>query len=184
MKLLKQILDYNKNWAQKKQKANGFSVQNQKPLGLWIGCSDSRVPASIICGMDVGQIFVHRNIANLIAKDDHNCLAVIEYAVDILQVPHIIVCGHYDCKGIRLAMSSNNINTCNHLNTWISNIKPIIDGCLDHEDAIKKNVLYQLDILTNLPVVQKARKSGHQLNLHGLIYDPHTGFLKTIDTSK
>ena len=185
MQLLDQILTHNKSWAKKKQSANGFLTQDQKPLCLWIGCSDSRVPASIICGMDVGQIFVHRNIANLIAKDDHNCLAVIEYAVDILHVPHIIVCGHYDCKGIQLAMTSDNTNITNqHLNTWVSNIKPIVDGCSNHEDAVKKNILYQLDTLENLPVVQKARQSGHKLHLHGLIYDPCTGLLKPIGTSK
>ena len=184
MQLLDQILTHNKNWAKKKQDAGGFLVKDQKPLCLWIGCSDSRVPTSIICGMDIGQIFVHRNMANLIAKNDHNCLAVIEYAVDILHVPYIIVCGHYDCKGIQLAMNSDNINTHNHLNIWIDNIKYIIGNCSDHEDAVKKNVLYQLDTLENLPVIQKARQCGHQLNLHGLIYDPSTGLLKPIDTSK
>ena len=119
MNLLDQILNYNKNWAKKKQDTNSFLAQNQHPSCLWIGCSDSRMPESIICGMDIGQIFVHRNIANLIAKDDHNCLAVIEYAIDILHVPHIIVCGHYDCKGIQMAMNSNNVNTHKHLSIWI-----------------------------------------------------------------
>ena len=185
MQLLDQILSHNKNWAEKKQSADGFSTQNQRPVCLWIGCSDSRVPASIICGMDVGQIFVHRNIANLIAKDDHNCLAVIEYAVDILHVPHIIVCGHYDCKGIQIAMNPKTARTSNqHLETWISNIKPIVTGCSDHKEAVTKNILHQLDTLKNLPVVQKARQHGHQLNLHGLIYDPYTGRLSTINTSK
>lgn len=180
MQLLDQILNYNKNWAKKKQDVNGFLTQNQKPSCLWIGCSDSRVPESIICGMDIGQVFVHRNIANLIAKDDPNCLAVIEYAVNTLHIPHIIVCGHYDCKGIQMAMNSHNLDTGKHLRIWINNIKHIIDGCLDYEDAIKKNVLYQLNTLANLPVVQKARQHGHQLSLHGLIYNPDTGLLKTV----
>lgn len=181
MHLLDQILTRNKNWAKKKQDKGGFLTKDQKPLCLWIGCSDSRVPASLICGMDVGQVFVHRNIANFIAKDDHNCLAVIEYAIDILHVPHIIVCGHYDCKGVQLAMTSDTANTVGqHLNVWISNIKPIVGGCFSHEDAVKKNILCQLSTLENLPVVQKTRQNGHQLNLHGLVYDPQTGLLEAI----
>ena len=182
MQPLDQILDYNKNWAKKRQNANGFLTQSQKPLCLWIGCSDSRVPESLICGMDVGQIFVHRNIANHIVKNDHNCLAVIEYAVNVLNVPHIIVCGHYDCKGIQLAMTPDIIGK--HLNIWISNVKRIISDCLDHKDAVRKNILYQLDTLANLPVVQKAKQHGHQLSLHGLVYNPHTGLLEPINTSK
>ena len=181
MQMLDQILNYNKSWAEKN--ANGFLPQNQKPLYLWIGCSDSRVPESVICGMDRGQIFVHRNIANLIVKDDDNCLAVIEYAVNILRIPHIIICGHYDCKGIQMAMHSKNVDTNQHLNIWIDNIRYIIDGCLDDKDAVKKNVLYQLDILANLPVVQKAQQRGHQLHLHGLVYDPYTGLLQTLTSS-
>lgn len=183
--MLDQILNYNKDWAKKKQATKAFLEQNHKPLCLWIGCSDSRLPESIICGMDIGQIFVHRNIANFIAKNDHNCLAVIEYAVHILHTPHIIVCGHYDCKGIQLAMNSHNIDACDHLNTWIDNIRHIIDDKhLDYKDRVKKNVLYQLNTLADLPVIKEAKKNGHPLSLHGLIYNPSTGLLKHINTLK
>jgi carbonic anhydrase len=162
----------------------------QKPEFLWIGCSDSRVPADRITGTQPGEIFVHRNIANMVIHTDMNLLAVLEYAVDHLDVSHIIVCGHYGCGGVKAAMSRHNFDL---INKWIRNIKDVyrmhrdtIDYQTKPDERLNKlielNVEEQVMNLAKTSIVQKAWKNKKKPEIHGWVYSLEDGLIKEICT--
>ena len=161
----------------------------QAPEFLWIGCSDSRVPANEITGTQPGEIFVHRNIANLVVHTDVNLLSVLQYAVDILQVKHIIVCGHYGCGGIKAAMTKQSY--AGVINKWLRNIKDVyrlyrneLDAIVDMEQRTDKlvelNVKEQVNNLAKTSIIQKAWKQNERPHIHGWVYGLKDGLLKSV----
>lgn len=186
------LIENNKEWAASvvKEDPEFFSrlSEVQKPEFLWIGCSDSRVPADRITGTKPGEIFVHRNIANMVIHTDMNLLAVLEYAVDHLEVEHIIVCGHYGCGGVKAAMSRHNYDL---INKWIRNIKDVyrmhretIDYQTKPQDRLNKlielNVEEQVMNLAKTSIIQKAWKSRKKPEIHGWVYSLEDGLIKEI----
>jgi carbonic anhydrase len=193
MRVLKNLFEKNKNWAAKvKESTPDFFLnlsKQQNPEYLWIGCSDSRVPANEIVDVLPGEIFVHRNIANLVIHTDLNCLSVIQYAVEVLQVKHIIVCGHYGCGGVRAAMENKEHGL---IDNWLRNIKDIYRFHQDEIDALhyekekidllcELNVVEQVANICHTTIVQCAWKSGQELTVHGWIYSIEDGILKDLD---
>lgn len=192
MNSYERLLLENKAWAKEKltDDPNYFNrlVDVQSPDFLWIGCSDSRVPANEITGTQPGEIFVHRNIANMVVHTDLNLLSVLQYAVEVLKVKHIIVCGHYGCGGVKAAMTNHNFGI---INKWIRNIKDVhrfhreeID-LIPNEDAqlnrmIELNVQEQVLNLAKTSIIQKAWKQRQAPDLHGWVYDLHDGLVKPI----
>ncbi len=161
----------------------------QAPEFLWIGCSDSRVPANEITGTQPGEIFVHRNIANLVVHTDVNLLSVLQYAVDILQVKHIIVCGHYGCGGIKAAMTKQSY--AGVINKWLRNIKDVyrlyrneLDAIVDMEQRTDKlvelNVKEQVNNLAKTSIIQKAWQQNERPHIHGWVYGLKDGLLKSV----
>lgn len=193
MRILKHLFDNNRLWAEKIKldDPDFFSKlsRQQRPEYLWIGCSDSRVPANEIVNMLPGEIFVHRNIANLVVHTDLNCLSVIQYAVDILKVKHIIVCGHYGCGGIRAALEGEAHGL---IDNWLGHIKDVyryhqtMVDTLEDETA-KMNLLCELNVIEQVvnvaqtTVVQNAWRTGQALAVHGWIYSIEDGILKDLD---
>jgi carbonic anhydrase len=155
---------------------------------LWIGCSDSRVPAEDITGTQPGELFVHRNVANLVVHTDFNILSVLQYAVDVLQVKHIIVCGHYGCGGVRTAMSRKDLGL---INKWLRHIKDVyrfhseeLDAFGDEDQRynrlVELNVIEQVHHISDISFVQHAWRRHQRPMIHGWIYDLHTGELKDL----
>lgn len=186
---LGKLLQNNKNWAREKISAdpeffNRLSAL-QAPKFLWIGCSDSRVPANQILGLAPGEVFVHRNVANLVINTDINCLSVIQYAVEILKVEHIIICGHYGCGGINAACGHTQLGI---IDNWLRSIK---DTYTRHWKELEKisetknrvdrlcelNVLAQVHNACHTTIVQNAWTRGQPLAVHGLIYGLNDGLL-------
>jgi len=193
MRSLKKLFDQNRQWAAKMEAADpGFFrrlSEQQTPQYLWIGCSDSRVPANQIVGLRPGELFVHRNIANLMIHTDMNCLSVIQFAVDILKVKHIIVCGHYGCGGIRAAMDNQEHGL---IDNWLRHIKDIyhlyrekITTAENEDDRVdllcELNVIEQVANVCHTSIVQGAWKSGQSLAVHGWIYNIGDGILKDMN---
>jgi carbonic anhydrase len=189
MRTLKELLDKNKAWAAKTKSKNLTFFENlsklQKPKYLWIGCADSRVPATEIVDMKPGEIFVHRNIANVVVHTDLNCLSVIQYAVDVLKVEHIIVCGHYGCGGVKAAMSNK---TYGLIDNWLGHIKDVyryhkskLDACKNNKDKInlmcELNVIEQVSNVCRLTVVKDAWRRGQTLSVHGWLYHLNDGII-------
>lgn len=163
-------------------------ADDQSPEFLWIGCSDSRVPAEEITGTEPGELFVHRNIANQVIHTDFNLLSVLQYAVDVLQVKHVIVCGHYGCGGVKNALSRKHLGL---INKWLRNIKDIyrlhqreLDGIAEPTARFRRlvelNVQEQVWKLAETSFVQYAWQKNRDLYLHGWVYDLHTGYLKDL----
>lgn len=161
----------------------------QTPEFLWIGCSDSRVPANEITGTQPGEIFVHRNIANLVVHTDVNLLSVLQYAVDILEVKHIIVCGHYGCGGIKAAMAKQSY--AGVINKWLRNIKDVyrlyrneLDAIVDMEQRTDKlvelNVKEQVNNLAKTSIIQKSWQQNERPHIHGWVYGLKDGLLKSV----
>lgn len=186
------LLLENKAWAfeQKKEDPEFFSrlVNLQTPDFLWIGCSDSRVPADKITGTQPGEIFVHRNIANMVVNTDLNLLSVLQYAVEVLKVKHIIVCGHYGCGGVKAAMTNHSYGI---INKWLRNIKDVyrfhreeIDEIKDEEIRLNRlielNVQEQVMNLAKTSIIQSAWKKNNSPHLHGWVYDLHDGIIKPV----
>lgn len=193
MRVLKSLFDRNKKWAEKVKSSDPEFFLNlskqQNPEYLWIGCSDSRVPANQIVDMLPGQVFVHRNIANVVVHTDLNCLSVIQYAVEVLKVKHIIVCGHYGCGGIRAAMENVEHGL---IDNWLGHIRDVYRYHKTKIDAIQSdtakldllcelNVLEQVKNVCHTSIVQRAWKSGQELAVHGWIYGIEDGILKDLD---
>lgn len=192
MESYKRLLLNNKAWVEDKLsvRPDFFSKTSgtQQPEFLWIGCSDSRVPAEEITGVEPGELFVHRNIANLVVHTDFNMLSVVQYAVEVLKVQHVIVCGHYGCGGVRAAMSPQHLGL---INKWLRNIKDVyrlhateLDEIPDEEKRyqrlIELNVFEQVHHLAELSFVQLAWKKEQRPTIHGWIYDLHTGYLTDV----
>lgn len=189
MRRLPHLFDQNRRWAEeiKKQNSDFFKElsRQQNPEYLWIGCSDSRVPANQIIGLPPGAIFVHRNIANVVVHTDLNCLSVIQYAIDVLKIEHIIVCGHYGCGGIRAAMENREHGL---IDSWLRHIKDVyryhqakIDALPTEAERIRLlcelNVVEQVANICHTTIVQSAWKNGQELAVHGWIYSLEDGIL-------
>jgi carbonic anhydrase len=187
------LLFENKNWAKKTEQDDpGFFKRLsalQVPEFLWIGCSDSRVPADKITGTHPGEIFVHRNIANMVVHTDVNLLSVLDYAVNILKVNHVIVCGHYGCGGIKAAMSNQDYKPV--LNMWLRNIKDVYHSYLDELNSITNederadklvelNVKEQVMHLAQTSIIQRAWKNDNRPHLHGWVYGLKDGLIKPV----
>jgi len=192
MNSFEKLLLENKAWAREKIQADPDYFKRlaniQKPEFLWIGCSDSRVPANEITGTEPGEIFVHRNIANMVVHTDLNLLSVLDYAVEVLHVKHIIVCGHYGCGGVKAALSHHNMGI---INKWLRNIKDVyryhdeeIDNIKDEEQKVNRlvelNVQEQVMNLAKTSIVQKAWKYEQRPHLHGWVYSLANGILKPV----
>lgn len=193
MQTYEKLLLENKAWAQERVEDDPEFFKRlselQSPEFLWIGCSDSRVPANEITGTQPGEIFVHRNIANLVVHTDTNLLSVVDYAVTHLEVKHIIVCGHYGCGGIKAAMSNIDYNQV--LNMWLRNIKDVYRNHFKELDAIKTeeekldrltelNVIEQVMHLAKTSIVQKAWQRRNGPDLHGWVYGLKDGLIKPV----
>ncbi|WP_416307803.1 carbonate dehydratase [Neptunicella sp. SCSIO 80796] len=193
MRTLSSFFERNRNWADriKKEDPDFFSKlsKQQNPEYLWIGCSDSRVPASEIVDVMPGEIFVHRNIANLVIHTDLNCLSVIQYAVEVLKVKHIIVSGHYGCGGVKAALDNQEHGL---IDNWLRNIKDIYRHNHEAIDAIENekekvdllcemNVIEQVANVCHTTIVQNAWKSGQELAVHGWIYSIEDGIIRDLD---
>ena len=195
MRYLPEIFANNRQWAEAIQRDQpdylpGLDA-SQNPRFLWIGCSDSRVPANEICGLQPGDMFKHRNIANLVRADDPNCLAVIQFAVNTLKVRHIVVCGHYRCGGVHAAMGSPGEGA---LDGWLSPLRELkhrethcLSELADEEQRWDRlcelNVVEQVRQLAALPIIGQAWDEGRHLSLHGWMYQFHTGLLHDLGTS-
>jgi carbonic anhydrase len=191
----KKILENNKEWVEStlEKDPNYFQdlAKGQTPPLLWIGCSDSRVPANEIIGAKPGEVFVHRNIANMVIHSDMNMLSVLDYAVNVLKVKHVIVCGHYGCGGIKAAMGNDSIGI---IDNWIRHIKDIyrlhqkeLDAIEDEKERFNKfvefNVIEQVFDLAKTSIVQSAWKSGQKLSLHGWAYGLNSGFVTDLNVN-
>ncbi|HMR88105.1 MAG TPA: carbonate dehydratase [Saprospiraceae bacterium] len=190
-----QILDNNKNWVASKlaEDENFFNklADGQKPPLLWIGCADSRVPANEITGTQPGEVFVHRNIANMVLHTDMNMLSVLDYAVNVLEVRHVIVCGHYGCGGVKAAMGNANIGL---IDNWIRHIKDVyrfhhmeLDNIADENERfdrfVELNVQEQVMDLAKTSIVQNAWKHGRNLWIHGWVYSIRNGLVKDLNVN-
>lgn len=188
MKKIEQLFANNYKWAtqMKEEKSTYFQelAEHQQPHYLWIGCSDSRVPAEKLTNLEPGELFVHRNVANQVIHTDFNCLSVVQYAVDVLNIEHIIICGHTNCGGIHAAMNNKDLGL---INNWLLHIRDIwfkhghLLGNLSQErraDMLTKlNVAEQVYNLGRTSIVKNAWKNGKKLSLHGWVYDVNDGFL-------
>lgn len=192
MSTLKYLFDRNLEWAKsiRDEDPNFFSElsKQQAPEYLWIGCSDSRVPANQIVNLPPGEVFVHRNIANLVVHTDLNCLSVIQFAVEVLNVKHIVVCGHYGCGGIKAALEDHEHGL---IDNWLRHVKDVVRFNADrfkglkHEDQLnllcELNVKEQVANICNTTILQKAWRSGRELSVHGWIYNIENGILKDLN---
>lgn len=193
MKPYEVLLQNNKDWAEGKVSNDPEYFQRlsklQTPEFLWIGCSDSRVPANEITGTDPGEIFVHRNVANLVINTDVNVLSVLDYAVNHLKVKHIIVCGHYGCGGIKAAITNHDFKPV--LNMWLRNIKDVyrihrseLDLLRDDNKKAHRltelNVMEQVFNLAKTSIIQRAWKHEQRPDLHGWVYGLDNGRIKPV----
>jgi carbonic anhydrase len=188
----KSLLDNNKKWVEDKLQLDSEYFkrlsQGQTPPVLWIGCSDSRVPANEIIGAEPGEVFVHRNIANMVLHTDMNMLSVLDYAVNILKVKHIIVCGHYGCGGVLAALTNNSLGI---IDNWIRHIKDVyrfhqveLDAITDPKVKanrfVEVNVIEQVFDLAKTSIVQSAWQSDQELHIHGWVYGLDSGLVKDL----
>jgi len=182
----------NQEWAESKLAKDSQFFSNlskiQKPKYLWIGCSDSRVPANEIVGMDPGELFVHRNVANVVPHSDANCLAVIQYAVEVLGVEHIVVTGHYDCGGIRAALGDEDHG---QIDNWLAHIKDVIkdnyqeiSALEDEQERVDRlcelNVIRQVSNVAKTSIIQNAWRNGKDITVHGWVYGLNDGLLRDL----
>lgn len=195
MKDLKRLLDQNRTWAESIKASDPQFFQTlakqQSPRFLWIGCSDSRVPATQLVGMVPGEMFVHRNVANVVDHTDFNCLSVMQYAVDVLKVEHIIVCGHHGCGGVKAAMDNLQLGL---IDNWLRHVQDVLH---EHEEVLAavKDEEKRLDRLCELNVIEQALNVGRttivqsawqrdqELVVHGWIYGLEDGLLRDLGVS-
>lgn len=189
---IQRLLDNNKKWAKTTQEDNPefFSTlaKQQSPVYLWIGCSDSRVPANQIVDLLPGDIFVHRNVANMVIHTDFNCMSVLQYALDVLKVKHIIVCGHYGCGGVQAALDGASLGL---IDNWLLHIKDIAKANVGELDALsyqarlnrlcELNVLEQAQHVRETSVFKDAIKRGQDVKLHSFIYSLSNGRIKVLE---
>ena len=192
MSILQTLFDNNRAWVSQvtAEDPNFFSrlAHQQAPEYLWIGCSDSRVPATQITGLMPGEIFVHRNVANVVVHTDLNCLSVMQFAVEVLRIKHIIVCGHYGCGGIKAALSNSKHGL---IDNWLRHIQDVMEmhtdllaGCDDEQEQLARlcelNVIEQVRNVCQTTVVQSAWDREQTLAVHGLIYSIADGLLQDL----
>ena len=195
MKDLKRLLDQNRAWAEN-IKANDPDffpalAKQQSPKFLWIGCADSRVPSTQLVGVAPGEMFVHRNVANVVEHTDFNCLSVMQYAVDVLKVEHIIVCGHHGCGGVKAAMDNLQLGL---IDNWLRHVQDVVH---EHEETLatiddenerfdrlcELNVIEQVLNVGRTTIVQSAWQRGQELTVHGWIYGLQNGLLRDLGCS-
>ena len=193
MSKLDHLFQRNLDWATSiKERDPDFFTnlsKQQAPDYMWIGCSDSRVPANQIVNLPPGEVFVHRNIANVVVHTDLNCLSVLQFAVDVLNVKHVVICGHYGCGGIEAAMTDDEYGL---VDNWLRHVKDVyrfnekkFDGL---DDRQKHNLLCELNVkeqvrnISNTTIVKNAWKAGKELSIHGWVYNIENGILKDLDT--
>jgi carbonic anhydrase len=193
MKDLEQLLENNRAWAEgiKAQDPGFFQAleQQQNPRYLWIGCSDSRVPATQLVGLNSGELFVHRNVANVVVHTDFNCLSVLQFAVDVLGVSHIIVCGHYGCGGVDAAMRNLQLglidNWLRHVQDVMHNHEAVLSKINDEAQRLNRlcelNVIEQVSNVSRTTIVQNAWSRGQELAVHGWIYGIADGLLRDLE---
>jgi len=189
---LDKLLDNNRKWAAERVKGDPtfFSrlAEQQAPEFLWIGCSDSRVPANEIVGLDPGELFVHRNVANVVVHTDLNCLSVLQFAVDVLEVKHVIVCGHYGCGGVRAALEQDSHGL---IDNWLRHVQdvarthevklnaiPDLDARVDR--LCELNVIEQVQNVARTTIVQDAWRRDHKVQLHAWIYGLKDGLISDL----
>jgi carbonic anhydrase len=191
MRKLEDLLSQNRKWSERIQAEDPTFfptlAKQQAPKYLWIGCSDSRVPANQIVGLLPGEVFVHRNVANLVIHTDFNCLSVIQFAVEILKVEHIMVVGHYGCGGVKAALESNQLGL---IDNWLRHIKDIYsrhEGKLQllseeerHNRLCELNVIEQVKNVCHTTMVQQAWQQGRPLSVHGWIYTMRDGLIRDL----
>ena len=191
--MLKDLLDHNIRWATGKRREDPDYFRRlsalQRPDYLWIGCSDSRVPANVITGLEPGEVFVHRNVANLVHRGDLNLLSVLEFAVETLEIKHIIVCGHYGCGGVRAAMDGHRHGIIDH---WLQPIRDTADSRAGELENIadpdarlnrlcEMNIAAQVEGLSRTPIIQSAWNRGKDLAIHGWVYGLNDGLLRDLE---
>jgi carbonic anhydrase len=191
----RQIFENNKAWVAGKLAVDEHFFEklaaDQKPHFLYIGCSDSRVPANVIMGLDEGEVFVHRNIANLVVGSDNNINAVIQYAVEFLEIQHIIVCGHYGCGGVKAALHPTDMG---QLNSWLQNLRDVyrihqqeLDEIMDSHQKFNRlvelNVIEQCVNIIKIDHVQRKWSQSGFPKIHAWVYDLHNGLLKELDVN-
>jgi carbonic anhydrase len=190
--MIEALLEHNRRWARGKieEDPDYFARLSalQRPEYLWIGCSDSRVPANVITGLEPGEVFVHRNVANLVHRADLNLLSVLEFAVETLEVKHVIVCGHFGCGGVRAALDGQRHGVIDH---WLQPVRDVADACETELLAIAGSenridtlcalsVKAQVENLARTPIVQSAWRRRKPLRLHGWIYGLKDGLLRDL----
>ena len=195
MNELDHLMKNNRDWAERIEREQpgffGKLSKQQKPEYLWIGCSDSRVSADAIVDLPPGELFVHRNIANVVVHTDLNCLSVIQFAVEVLKVKHIIVCGHYGCGGIAAALENKDHGL---IDNWLQNIRDVYRYHSEQLDAITNpqkrkdrlcelNVVEQVANVSQTTMVRKAWNCGQKLAIHGWIYHLEDGLLQDLDVT-
>ncbi len=195
MDSLKNLFDQNQAWAEdiKRRDPQFFQKlsRQQTPEYLWIGCSDSRVPANEIIGLLPGEVFVHRNIANVVVHTDLNCLSVVQFAVDVLKVKHIMVVGHYGCGGVQAVVRCQRVGLADNWLRHVQDVREKHDGCLCRlaDDTARSvrlcefNVIEQVANLNSTTIVQDAWHRGQELSVHGWIYGLQDGLLRDLKTS-
>lgn len=193
--MIDNLLDANLRWAATKTRMDADYFRRlarlQEPEYLWVGCSDSRVPANEIVGLDPGELFVHRNIANLASPQDINFLSVLQYAVEVLKVRHIIVCGHYGCGGVRAALTRRRQGLIDHwlqpvrrlAHEWAGELRLIEDPEMRANRLCECNVVAQVEAVTANPFVRDAWRKGQSLTVHGWVYSIQDGLLRDLEVS-
>jgi carbonic anhydrase len=196
MSEIAQLIENNRAWARRKVEAdpNFFTTlaKQQSPEYLWIGCSDSRVPANQIVGMLPGDIFVHRNVANVVVHTDLNCLSVIQFAVDVLKVKHILVVGHYGCGGVRAALEDQRLGL---IDNWLRHVQDVaqkhsaeLDAIDSLDDRVSRlcelNVREQVANVCQTTIVRGAWERGQELTVHGWVYALHDGLVRDLGVSR
>ncbi len=191
-KMIKDLLSRNQTWSEQRRAENSDYFENlsrlQQPEYLWIGCSDSRVPANVITGLEPGEVFVHRNVANLVHPTDLNMLSVVEYAVNQLNVKHIIVCGHYGCGGVRASVGGQRLGLIDH---WLEPIREVADQqfrCLECgswtdgelDKLCEASIISQVQRLARTPTMQAAWAAGKEVAIHGWVYGLKDGLLSDL----
>jgi carbonic anhydrase len=195
MKTLRHLFSSNQAWAERirRQDPDFFRklARQQSPEYLWIGCSDSRVPANEIVGLLPGELFVHRNIANVVVHTDLNCLSVIQFAVEVLKVRHIIVCGHYGCSGVEAILRGDRLGLSDNWLRHVQDVRekhagrlsPLTDALQRSARLCELNVVEQVVNVCQTSIVCDAWERGQQLSVHGWIYGLHDGLLRDLDTT-
>lgn len=191
--MLRDLLEHNIRWATERRQTNPDFFKHlaalQSPEYLWVGCSDSRVPANVITGLEPGEVFVHRNVANLVHRADLNILSVLEFAVETLEIKHIIVCGHYGCGGVNAAMDGNRHGIVDH---WLQPIRDVaeahdaqLEKIVDRDTRLNRlcelSIVAQVENLARTPIIQSAWKRQKELSIHGWVYGLGDGLIRDLE---